>query len=518
AFISERRGGYGRCHGRPVPVYTLHSMNPDGTDIVCLSYHESNEWSPSVDSSGMIVYTRWDYVDRGFNQAHHPWITTPDGRDARAIHGNFSPQHGGRPQFEIDIRAIPGSGKYVATAACHHGQAYGSLVVFDPSAPDDEMMGPVRRLTPEVQFPESDGGRQVYATAWPLSEEFYLCVYDPQGEAGRGTRNNYGLYLLDAFGNKILLYRDPAISCLSPQPLRPRQTPPLLAHVTAVGRPGASAGAAGEAPKTARVGVVNVYQGRQAWPEGTRIRALRIVQVLPKSTPHANGPRIGHGDQKSARAVLGTVPVEEDGSAYFDLPTGIPVYFQALDEKGLAVQSMRSDTYVHPGETLLCQGCHAPRPQSPSPARPPAAMRRAPSAIRPDVDGSRPFSFPRLVQPVLDRQCVTCHAKESKAPDLAAGNWEKNQNRWFTSYLNLRKVAFFWDDAAWTSAITVPGKFGARASKLYTMLAKGHHDLKLPPEDLHRIALWLDCNSDFFGAYENTDAQARGEVVLPKVE
>ncbi|HUU09490.1 MAG TPA: NPCBM/NEW2 domain-containing protein [Phycisphaerae bacterium] len=517
-FISERRGGYGRCHGRPVPVYTLHSLKPDGSDIVCLSYHESNEWAPSIDAAGMIVYTRWDYVDRGFNQAHHPWVATPDGRDARAVHGNFSPQHNGRPQFEIDVRSIPGSSRYVATAACHHGQAYGSLVVLDPSAPDDERMGPVSRLTPEVQFPESDGGKQVYATAWPLSEEFYLCVYDPQGEARRGTRNNFGLYLLDAFGNKVLLYRDPAISCLSPMPLRPRPAPPLLAHGTAVGRPDGTRLPREALPKTARVGVVNVYDGLLPWPEATKIAALRIMQVIVKSTPPANGPRIGYGDQKSARAVLGTVPVEADGSAYFELPVGRAVYFQALDEKGLAVQSMRSDTYVHPGETLMCQGCHQPRARNSAHATLPLAMRRGPSRIRPDAEGSLPFSFARLVQPVLDKHCVTCHAKEAKAPDLAAGDWQKNRDRWFTSYNNLRKVAFFWDGAAWTSARTTPGKFGAHGSSLYAMLAKGHHKLDLPAEDLHRIALWLDSNSDFFGAYQNTEAQARGEVVWPAID
>ncbi|MGB2822174.1 MAG: NPCBM/NEW2 domain-containing protein, partial [Phycisphaerae bacterium] len=131
-FISERRGGFGRCHGRPVPSFTLHSMLPDGDDIRCLSPHETNEWHPSIDNDGMIVYTRWDYVDRGFNQAHHPWITTPDGRDSRAVHGNFAKTHGGRPQMEMDTRAIPGSRKYVATACGHHGQAYGSLVAIDP--------------------------------------------------------------------------------------------------------------------------------------------------------------------------------------------------------------------------------------------------------------------------------------------------------------------------------------------------------------------------------------------------
>jgi len=145
-------------------------------------------------------------------------------------------------------------------------------------------------------------------------------------------------------------------------------------------------------------------------------------------------------------------------------------------------------------------------------------MRRTPSRIQPDVEGSSPFSFPRLVQPVLDRQCVACHEKEPKAPNLKTGDWQKNGDRFYTSYANLKSFAFFWDGDAWTSAITVPGKFGARASKLYQLLAKGHYDLKLPAEDLHRITLWLDTNSDFFGAYENTDAQARGEVVKPKVE
>ena len=519
-FMSERRGGYGRCHGRPVPVYTLHTMNADGSDITCISFHESNEWHPSVSHDGMIVYSRWDYVDRGFNQAHHPWITTPDGRDARAIQGNFAPHHHGRPQMELDVRAIPGSRKYVATAAGHHGQAYGSLIIIDPEAHDDDLMGPVKRLTPEIKFPESDGGRHVYGTAWPLSEDFHLCVYDPNATAQRGTRNRFGIYLVDAFGNKELLYRDDAISCLSPIPLRPRPVPPVLPHVSLVGRPGA-AGPPANVPDLSRVGVVNVYDGLTPWPAGTRIAALRIVQLLPKTTPPANNPRIGHGDQKGARAILGTVPVEPDGSAHFLLPVGKPVYFQALDADGLAVQSMRSDTYAQPGETLLCQGCHDPRSTRRSLGNTAAALQRPPSRIQPDVDGSKPFSFPRLVQPVLDRHCADCHTQNAgkpKAIDLRAGDWQKNPNRWYTSYINLRPYAFFLDNAVWTAPRTIAGQFGARVSKLYALLRAGHYDVKLPPADLHRLTLWLDANSDFFGSYERTDAQSRGEIVQPTLE
>ena len=130
AFITERRGGYLRC-GRACPTYTLFDMAADGSDINCLSFHETNEWQPSVTHDGRIIYTRWDYVDRYGCTAHLPWITTLDGRDSRAVHGNFSPRQS-RPDMELNVRAIPGSQKFIATAAPHHGQAYGSLVLIDP--------------------------------------------------------------------------------------------------------------------------------------------------------------------------------------------------------------------------------------------------------------------------------------------------------------------------------------------------------------------------------------------------
>ncbi len=530
-FISERRGGYGRCHARPVPIFTLHTMESDGTDIVCISRNESNEWHPSVDASGMIVYTRWDYVDRGHSQAHHPWITTPDGRDARAIQGNFGKSMRVRPFMEMDMRAIPGSHKYIATAAAHHGQAYGSLVVLDPWIEDDDAMAPLKRLTPDVWFPEAERGETVYASAWPLGEAFYLCVCDFNATRGGGPKNNFGIYLLDAWGNKELLYRDPAISCLSPIPLRPRRRPPVIPHVTAEGRPqvtratpDTSGPPPSDPPRTAPVGLINVYDGFKPWPEGTIIKALRIIQVLPKATPVHNVPRIGYGSEKGARAVLGTVPVEADGSAYFSVPTGKVVFFQALDARGLAVQSMRSCTYVHPGQRLVCQGCHEPRHRAPAPPKRFAlAMRRPPSDIQPDVAGSNPFSFPRLVQPVLERHCVACHAKEPKAMDLGKGDAGKNRYGWYTSYANLRTYAFYFGKFeatydGWTLPRTTPGEFGARASKLFALLEKDHYAVKLSKADLHRITLWLDCNSDFLGSYDDPEAQARGQIVRPTLQ
>jgi len=511
AFISERRGGFGRCHGRPVPVYTLHTMRDDGSDIITISYHESNEWHPSVDNDGMIVYSRWDYIDRDSNAAHHIWLTYPDGRDARSYHGNYPVRRNDRPWMELSIRAVPDSPLYMGVAAAHHGQNYGTLILIDHRLQDDRSMSQVRRATPEVLLPEAEGGgHDIYGQPWPLSEDYYLCVYDP--------RKRYGVYLVDAFGNREHLWSDAAVPCLDPIPLRPRPVPPVIASQTVQAiedrRPGADT--------TATVAVMNVYDGEYTWPAGTEIKALRIVQLFPKATPSVDRPRIGAGRQSLARGVLGTVPVEADGSAYFKAPPGVPIYFQALDAKGQAVQTMRSDTYLHPGEKLTCQGCHEPkRRQGERDGRLPTAVRRAPSTIAPDVDGSYPLLYPRLVQGVLDRNCVPCHKKKSKAPGLT-GKITKTHG-WTQSFVTLHRLGWFKNGGnggirANKSTRSVPGSVGAKASRLLAMLEKGHHKVKLSPEDLHRITLWLDCNTNFYGDYFEIEKQARGEVVMPKIE
>jgi len=530
-FISERRGGYLRC-GRVCPTYTLFDMAPDGSDIRCLSFHETNEWHPSVTHDGRIIYTRWDYVDRHGCTAHLPWITTLDGRDSRAVHGNFAPRSS-RPDMELDIRAIPGSHKFVATAAPHHGQAFGSLVLIDPHVEDDDAMAPLKRITPDVGFPESQGGSQVYGTAWPLSEDYYLCVYDASMkprmgfQGGQRLRGNYSIYLIDAFGNKELIYRNPAIAFQNPIPLRPRPKPPLVPAFTGRGSekgPAAERTTATGEPAEATVAVINVYDSVKPWPEGTKIKALRVLQVLPMAVPSGGPPHeIGlrlpsAGDSVvPARYVLGTVPVEDDGSAHFTVPAHKEMFFQALDEQGLAVQSMRSATYLQAGERLVCQGCHDRRHRAPEPLQSvPLALRREPSSLKPDVDGSYPFSYPRLVQPVLDRHCVQCHAKHAdKAPNLAR---EPITRKWYASYVSLApKFGFYRYGSGYR---TTPGRFGARSSKLFEILQKGHYDVKLSKEDLHRITLWLDCCSVFYGVYEREggEAQLRGEIVKPTLE
>ncbi|MBM4033810.1 MAG: hypothetical protein FJ291_18795 [Planctomycetes bacterium] len=527
AFISERRGGYLRC-GRCCPTYTLYGMAADGSDIRCLSYHETNEWHPSVTNDGRIAWTRWDYVDRHFSAAHMPWITTVDGREPRPIHGNYSWQRA-RPDMELSLRAIPGSHKFVATAAPHHGQAFGSLLILDPDFRDDEQMSPVRRLTPEANFPESQGGTETFGTPYPLSEDYHLCAYDAATRGGGRTyaTANYGIYLVDSFGNKELVYRDPAISCMTPIPLRARQLPPVVPD-------GSERLAAGQ-PAEATVTVLNVYDSLKPWPDGVAIKSLRVWQILPLSVapcPRNTGLQVpGTGSVNIARSVLGTVPVEADGSAHFVVPAGKELFFQALDKDGLAVQSMRSGTHLQPGEQRVCQGCHEPSGRAPvGPGKAVSALSRLPSRLQPDVDGTNPFSYPRLVQPVLNKYCLDCHKKNpEKAPRLDTERvsfkgraYMDLTTTYYASYVSLAPKYGFYDYGGRRdqSHRTTPGAFGARGSKLYAMLLKGHNDLKLPPEDLHRIAVWLDSCSLFYGVYEpeGGEAQLRGEIVRPTLE
>jgi hypothetical protein len=525
AFVSERRGGFLRCGGnRPNPTYTLHAMMRDGSDIIPLSYHETNEWNPSVNHDGMIAYTRWDYVDRDNDIAHHLWLCFPDGRDPRSFHGNYPTVRESRPWMEMSIRAVPGSGRYIAVAAPHHGYNYGSLVLLDQSKADDGAMSQLRRFTPEVHFPESESapglphakGRhrpngEVYGSPWPLSGEFSLCVHDP------GCRN-YGIYLVDCFGNRELIWRDPEIACLDPIPLRARPRPPVLPAATCQ----ALADRTNGDSETASVAIVNVYESDFEWPKDTRIEGIRVVQIFPKSTYHLDEPEVGAGDESLVRGVVGTAPVEKDGSANFEAPVGVPIYFQAVDEQGRAVQSMRSATYLHRGERLTCVGCHENKHGGPSnPGIVPLAWQREPSKLAPPPEGAFPVSFPRLVQPVIDRKCAACHAemKAEGAKPLSAKVADKQG--WSESFINLRPFSWAWNGGNGIIMKEGPrspaGKIGARGSKLLPLLEGDHHGLELDPEEMRRFVLWLDTNSNFYGAYKKIGEQAKGVCVMPEL-
>lgn len=490
---------YVRCGGdayRPVPVFTLHAMDADGKNLRPASAFENFEWTPAVANDGRILYTRWDYIDRFNGHFFSLWSTNPDGTNPQLVYGNYTV----RPQVVSETVPIPNSQKLMFVAAAHHSILGGSLCLLDRTKGIEEE-APIVRLTPEVPFPETESWpNHYYANPRPLSEEYYLVGWadrklPPHARVDNTVQNPVsamGVYLYDAFGNQELLYRDPAISSGNPIPVAPRPKPPVYA------------GVAGEGPQEGRFFLQDVYQGLPGVARGS-IKRLRIVGVPPKVQPNMNSPLLGVSAEDPGKFVLGTAPVEKDGSACFRVPSGISVFFQALDEKGLAVQTMRSLTYVQPNQTLSCIGCHEHRDLAPPVSRAPLAMLREPSKLTPGPAGSWPLRFDHLVQPVLDRSCVECHqpgSKNGRKSDLDLTAAKAYQSLLSFGGEDLKKKAFERDRS-------IPGEGTAATSKLYALLtaANGHEGVKLDPESLDRLVTWMDTYAQKQGHFSEAQSQ-----------
>ncbi len=503
---------YVRCGGgpeRPVAVYTLHTMNADGSDLVAISLFEMFEWTPEIAHDGSIIYSRWDYIDRDNMPYMGLWAMNPDGTDARMVFKNYTKV----PYCTFEAKPIPDSHKLVFTGSAHHAQTMGSLALLDPSA-GLEGGEPITRLTPEVTFPEIEGWPQTsYANPWPLNERCYLVAWGAEGFLVQGRdgwsrwhdvqrpRNGMALYLYDAATRtRELLWIDDNISCSDPIPARPRERPPIIASQLA-----------GSAAKEGNFLVTDVYRGLKDVQRG-EIKTLRIVAVPAKTHPTMNFPNMGITRDDPGKCVFGTVPVEEDGSAYFRVPAGVIVFFQALDERGVAVQTMRGATHVQPGQTLSCIGCHEPRQQAP-PVKAALASSREPSRLTAGPEGSWPLRFDHLVQPVLDRQCVSCH--HAQATNAVAAKFDLTPAKAYDTLVSFGKPSVHdqvW--AAYRRGFSVPGDGIAQRSALLALLdsPQGHHEVHFDADARERLLTWLDTYAQRLGHF--SDEQERELIEL----
>jgi hypothetical protein len=515
AFISTRSQQYGRCHGsRYVPAYTLYRADATGGAIRALSYNESNEWAPSVLSDGSLGYCRWDYVDRHDVQFQSLWTIRPDGTQTAHYYGNNS----AAPCLISEPQAIPGSHKTVSTCGAHHGQTFGTLVTVDPRK-GQEGGAPLTWLTPELGFPESGvpagitrttmppaedarGGRA--GSPWPLSEDLFLCAYKP----GPDRTGHYAIYLVDTLGGRELICADDTISCCDPVPLRPRVQPPAIPSTLV----------AKSAERTGVFSVEDVYQSSTPFPRGT-IKALRINQIISK--PTRSSPSRSQVANQLVKKVLGTVPVNADGSVAFEAPSDQALQFQLLDEHGLAVMTMRSLVYLQPGEKAACVGCHEPRSSAPPPAaNPRLKVQPLTPPAGPHYAGG--FSYMRSVQPVLDRHCIRCHGLAGAAggldltgefsrADPAHPRGQRQRTEFSSSYLALLGKPGLVATAKRNvqTAFSVPKDYFAAAGCLAPLLLAGHPAkdgtprVQLDQESFQRIVDWLDLNAQFYGDYSH---------------
>ena len=513
AFISTRNQGGVRCHNgdRYCPTYLLYRCDADGSNVRQLSFGEANEWDPVVMPDGRVLWTRWDYINRPVIPTLGLWTIRPDGTAASHYFGNYTPN----PCRICQARPIPGSHKVVATAAGHHTIHAGSLIVIDRTIAEDGLEA-ITRLTPEATFPESEAHATCsFGSPYPLSEDLFLAEFSPDPYPGhmawRLRHNAYGIYLVDTLGGRELIYRDPEMSCFEPIPVRPRSAPPALPSLARV--PHAPREEDRHAERDENKGVFilqDIYRSTRGIERGT-IRRLRVNQIIPQPTQRV--PYSSAVTFEVLKRVLGTVPVDENGSVAFEAPAGVPLQFQALDGDGMAVMTMRTFTHLQPGEQAGCVGCHEHRTSSP-------AIRSLTAAqpvlkIEPPVGPRYPggLSFAKTVQPVLDRYCIECHGLRETAGKIdLLGTIDASDENIATSWYQLLPSAAYASltrDGRWVKIAQYGGEtwysqpkdYFAHGGTLAALLLKGHQKVTLDAESRQRIIDWLDLNAPFYGTY-----------------
>jgi len=249
-------------------------------------------------------------------------------------------------------------------------------------------------------------------------------------------------------------------------------------------------------------------------PEGTAIKWVRVLQNVLKSNPVMDEPRIGYGEENCPRIPLGIVPVNEDGSVDFWAPVEKELIFQLLDENYMAVHSMKSAAYVHPGEHLSCLGCHEDPHKTPSRLTYQRdALQREPCTLQPEVGLIEPVNFHRLVAPIFEGKCVPCHQEKQAGPqDMGYNTLEPYAFYWAGGFMG------HWCDPEHNGSRTIPGRFGARNSRIGRKLLEPKHRRRVTDEEFRRIVLWLDANSPELGAFRDADAQRRGQLVWPELD
>ncbi len=473
----------------------LFRMGPDGSNLRPLSHANLSEWGPSILRDGRILWTRSEYLDKGADYGHTLWAARPDGTHVELVYGNNS-------QFNLmNGREVPDSGEICATLISHFGDFNGPIALIDP---DRGRFNPASAtvITPDHRAVSNEGR---FRDPFPVSRD---CVLVSHLAAAQ-----WALYVIDRHGNREVLYADAAIGCMGPVPLRPRPRPPVIASAIEDPAPGAPG----------RVTVTDVYAGLGPAVKRGTVKYLRIVEEIRSPLERRGDGRYveaypdfhkyyaspvdlvsgPHGwPTYVAKGVLGTAPVEEDGSAHFEVPAGRTIYFQALDGDFNEVQRMRSVLQLQEGEVRGCVGCHEDR-ASAGVSRPASALARPASRLQPPPWGAGPFDYSKAVQPVLEARCVSCHDGPGRnGIDLSGA---LDQERVPASYASLIRGGWVhhfpmgWNERHHKAG---PLTFGTVKSRLFPVLEdRRHADAKLKPGELQALKCWIDLNCPLWPDY-----------------
>ena len=484
-------------------VAVLYRMDADGSNVRQLCFEQDHDFNPCMLPSGRVLYTRWEYSDLPHSNSRMMFSMNPDGTSQMEYYGSGSywPNSifGARPILHSPTR-------FIGIVAGHHGShREGELVLFDAGQGRREADGVVQRIPGRGQTVDPIVRDQLTAASWPkfahpypLSDKYFLvtCKLDSQSP--------WDVYLVDVFDNLLPLCHVDGYALFEPIPLRKTDSPRVIPDRTDPNR------------KDAVVHLADVYRGGglAGVPRGT-VKQLRLFtyHFAYQGMGGLLGS-VGLDGPWDIKRVLGTVPVEADGSAQFRIPANVPISLQPLDKDGKAVQLMRSWLVGMPGETVSCVGCHE-RQTSTGVNRDTLAARGKPSEITPWYGPPRNFSFKREVQPVVDRYCTGCHngTPEGAGPDLRGGRLTSDYvsnipgnaggagGRYFSeSYFQLSRYV---RRPGIESDIHMlrPMEYHADTTELVQMLARGHHNVKLDAEAWDRLITWIDLNAPCHGTW-----------------
>ena len=484
-------------------VEVLYRMDADGSHVRQLGFEQDHDFNPVVMESGRVFYLRWEYADLPHAHSRRIFTMNPDGTAQTVLYGSNSYW----PNGIFGARPIPGQPeRFIGIVAGHHGShREGELVLYDAGRGRQEAAGAVQRIPGRGCKVESLVRDQLTAASWPkfahpfpLSDKYFLVACKLDASAP------WDIYLADVFDNLLRLHHADGYALLEPIPVRARSRPPVLPDRTDPAR------------TYAVVQLADIYRGPglAGVPRGT-VRRLRLFtyHFAYQGMGGLLGT-VGLDGPWDIKRVLGTVPVEPDGSALFRIPANTPVSLQPLDAEGKAVQLMRSWLVGMPGETVACVGCHEEHQTEVPHNLATLALRKPPAEITPWYGPPRNFSFAREVQPVVDRYCVGCHAGgAAPAPDLRgsvltgdyeshiAGNGHRYGGRFFSAgYFELsrfvRRPGIESD-----MHLLRPAEYHADTTELLRMLRKGHHGVRLDPESWDRLITWIDLNAPFHGTW-----------------
>ncbi len=479
-------------------VTNLYHHNAATGAIRRLTFDQDHNWCPTVLNNGRVLYLRWEYSDIPHYVARILFHMNPDGTSQAEYYGSNSYW----PNAMFYARPVPDHPtKVVAVIGGHHDvPRMGELVLFDPARGRHEADGVVQRIPGRGKQVEPIILDGLVGASWPkflhpypLSSKYFLVSCKPTPDS------KWGIYLVDVFDNMTLIKEVAGYALFEPIPLRKTVRPPVIPDRT---EPDC---------KDAVVHLADVYtgDGLSGVPRGS-VKQLRLFTY--HFAYHGMGGqinRVGLDGPWDIKRVLGTVPVEADGSAFFRVPANVPISVQPLDAEGKALQLMRSWMTAMPGETLSCVGCHE-KQNTVVPAKQTLATRRGPSEISPWYGPTRGFSFEREVQPVLDAYCVRCHGGETEAaPDFsrrpaihppAPHEAYANGTKFAPAYLELRRFVRSHTIESDMHLLT-PGEFHADTTELVQNLRQGHHGVRLDAESWDRLITWIDLNTPAHGTW-----------------